>query len=66
MEDSGGTKIISGRKNRGVRYYDTLGHEIPWHDTDAIHDIAEGRKIVHYHEEKVEKEEEKKAIRKIR
>jgi hypothetical protein len=35
-----------------VRY---LSYEILEHDTDAIHDIAEGRKVVYYHEEKVQK-----------
>jgi hypothetical protein len=53
------TKIIR------VKYYDTRGNEIPEHDTDAIHDIAEGRKVVYYHEEVVEKDE-KKVMRKIR
>ncbi len=57
-------KILTGKRKR-VKYYDTRGNEIPEHDADAIHDMAEGRKILHYHEEKVEKEE-KKVIRKIK
>ena len=59
LPNSGGTKIISGRKNRRkVKYCDARGNEIPEDDTDAMHDIAEGRKILHYHEDKVEKEKE--------
>ncbi len=42
-----------------------MGQEIPDDDEIAKQDLAHGRKILHYHEEKVEKEE-KNVIRKMK
>ncbi len=59
--DSLTTRIITPKKK--TKHYDSFGALIPQDDLDIQNDLAAGRKIVYYHEDKVE---EKKELRKRR
>jgi DNA-directed RNA polymerase subunit M/transcription elongation factor TFIIS len=53
------TKIVQARKKR--KYYDSFANLIPEDDKDAMADLASGKRIVYYHEEKAEENKDKVA-----